>query len=169
MNENVEQYRALFLSSYNTILRFVERRVSAREDAAELAADVFRIAWQKYDPGQANSRSWLFTIARNVVLEHYRRTARRNAATQRLIEATELAGAPFMDDDGTEHPVIAALQQLPERMQEVLRLRYWDELEIGEIATVLGISQGATRVQLHRARARIRELLPAPLVRKGDA
>lgn len=52
------------------------------EDAAELAADVFRIAWQRFEPGEA-SRAWLFGIARNVVLEHYRKTGRRMAATRR--------------------------------------------------------------------------------------
>ena len=65
------EYSALFRARYVDVLRFIERRVASPEDAAELAADVFRIAWQRFEPGEA-SRAWLFGIARNVVLEHYR-------------------------------------------------------------------------------------------------
>ena len=76
------EYSALFRARYVDVLRFIERRVASPEDAAELAADVFRIAWQRFEPGEA-SRAWLFGIARNVVLEHYRKTGRRMAATRR--------------------------------------------------------------------------------------
>ena len=82
MKEDAVEYSALFRARYVDVLRFIERRVASPEDAAELAADVFRIAWQRFEPGEA-SRAWLFGIARNVVLEHYRKTGRRMAATRR--------------------------------------------------------------------------------------
>lgn len=166
MEEESASFSMLFHASYNDILRFMQRRVSLREDAVELAADVFRVAWQKQDPLSGNSRSWLFAIARNVLLDYYRRAARRDAATQRLIDEVTITGALVVSGDEAEHPVLDALSQLPEPMQEVLRLRYWEELDVGEIATVLGISTATARVRLHRARSRVRELLPTYLLRK---
>ncbi|MFT4229477.1 MAG: sigma-70 family RNA polymerase sigma factor [Microbacterium sp.] len=169
MSENAESFGVLFRGLYNDVLRFMERRVADREDAAELAADVFRVAWQKYDPQQETSRSWLFAVARNTILDYYRRTGRRDAATQRLIAQTATDQGGRDPAEGDDHPVTEALALLPEHMQEILRLRYWEGLDIGEIATVLGITTPTARVRLHRARSRVRELLPAYLNHKEDA
>jgi RNA polymerase sigma factor (sigma-70 family) len=168
MSENVESFSTFFHAFYNDILRFIERRVSDREDAAELAGDVFRVAWQKYEPRHETSRSWLFAVARNVVLNHYRRTGRRDAATQRLIAQTGHDTLISNPEEHRDSPVAESLSLLPEEAQEILRLRYWDDLNISEIAAILGISTPTARVRLHRARTRIRELLPTHLARKGD-
>lgn len=167
MSENVESFTACFRAFYNDILRFIERRVSDREDAAELTGDVFRVAWQKYEPRHETSRSWLFAVARNVVLDHYRRTGRRDAATLRLIAQTPRDTLTSGPAEHSDSPVADALARLPEDAQEILRLRYWEDLDITEIGAILGISTPTARVRLHRARTRIRELLPAHLARKG--
>ncbi len=165
MKDDAVEYGALFRARYVDVLRFIERRVASPEDAAELAADVFRIAWQRFEPGAA-SRAWLFGIARNVVLEHYRKTGRRMAAARRYEAefAVQLGSSQEVDGD---HPVLDALARLPEHMQEVLWLRYWDGLEVAEIAQVLGVTQTNVRVRLHRARARIKPLVSSHVKEGG--
>lgn len=158
-----EEFSAYFRRYYNAVVRYVERRVGQPEDAAELVADVFRVAWLRFDP--TASRAWLFQVAHNVVLDHYRRTGRQRALIARVVDDTATQAAPLPSPIEPENPVLVALEELDEAAREVLRLRYWEELSVAEIATVLQISAGAVRVRLHRARHQLKPLLssgPAP-------
>lgn len=157
-----EHFSAYFRTHYNAVVRYVERRVGQPEDAAELVADVFRVAWQRFDPADAASRAWLFQVAHNVVLDHYRRHGRQRALVTRITDdaTTHLPAWPQ-----PEHPVLAALERVDEPTREILRLRYWEELSVAEIATVLHLAPGAVRVRLHRARQQLKPMLttgPAP-------
>jgi len=163
------RFAALFRAHYIEVQRFLERRVADREDAAELAADVFRVAWQRFDPGAPLGRAWLFAVARNVLGDHYRRVQRRRDSEQGIRDAAALDAQPTAsvapDDD---HPVRRALDTLAPEVQDLLRLRYWEQLDIAEIAEVLGLSPATTRVRLHRARARLRAALPPRTAQKGN-
>lgn len=152
-----EEFSAYFRAHYNAVVRYVERRVAQREEAAELVADVFRVAWQRFEPSA--SRAWLFRVAHHVVLDHYRRAGRQRALIAKV--ADEAASQPWQVPAPVEpeNPVLIALENLDEPVREVLRLRYWEELSVAEIATVLGISGGAVRVRLHRARRQLEPLL----------
>ena len=161
-----EQFSAYFRTHYDAIVRYVERRVPQREDAAELVADVFRIAWQRFEPANSASRAWLFRVAHNVVLDHYRRHGRQRALIARVADdaATQPLPTPWAEP---ENPVLTALEQLDEPAREVLRLRYWEELSVAEIATVLQLSSGAVRVRLHRARQQLKPALTTgPVMRR---
>lgn len=160
-----EEFSAFFQTHYNAVTRYVESRVAQREDAAELVADVFRVAWQRFDPGC--SRAWLIQVAHNVVLDYYRRNGRRQALISRVADdaASEARQWPGLTEP--ENPVLAALERLNEPAREVLRLRYWEELSIAEIAEVLGLSGPAVRVRLYRARKQLEPLLTyIPITRR---
>lgn len=157
LSERELAFIALYKDSYPRIHKFVHRRVDNSELAEELAADVFRIAWQKWDGGSSMEISWLFTVARNVIGNAYRGRERRRALQQRL------EAFPYQGDarDSDSALVESALGTLRERDRDILQLAYWDELTIAEIATVLRCSQSAAKVRLHRAREAFRSLLPA--------
>jgi DNA-directed RNA polymerase specialized sigma24 family protein len=53
------------------VLNYIRRRISSEEVAEELAADVFRIAWQKYDGVKDFSIGWFLTVARNLIGNEY--------------------------------------------------------------------------------------------------
>lgn len=124
--------------------------------AEELAADVFRIAWQKWDGRTRTEIAWLFAVARNVIGNAYRGRDRRRALQQRL----EILSAGRDTTAADNALVESALLTLREKDRDVLKLAYWDELTISEIAQVLQCSQSAAKVRLHRAREAFRTLLP---------
>ena len=134
---------------YGAVLAFAIRRLSDHETAREIALDVFRAAWTDFDPAAEPTRAWLLAVARNRIGDAYRRRDRE----RRLLSALRTEA---LTDGPAELPdprVAAALHRLPAGAREVLVLTYWDGLPAAEAARVLGCSQAAVWVRLHRARA----------------
>jgi RNA polymerase sigma-70 factor (ECF subfamily) len=121
------------------------------------------------DPGDASTfRVWLFRIARNVIANE-RRAQRRKPSTS--LEASLEAGLTLRGPDDPETEVLTrvdaaaamqAVDRLPDDRRRALVLRIVDELSTAEIAGILGRSEGAVRVLIHRAiRAVARDLARA--------
>jgi RNA polymerase sigma-70 factor (ECF subfamily) len=119
--------------------------------------------------GASTFKVWLFRIARNVIANE-RRTNRRHP-TAPLADAT-LASDPLdVERDVVRRDEAAAawraVGRLPEDRRRAVVLRFVDELSTAEIAGVLGRSEGAVRVLIHRAlRAVARDLVPRPGARR---
>jgi RNA polymerase sigma-70 factor (ECF subfamily) len=137
------------------------RRVTNPQDAADVVADTFLVAWRRLDrvPEGEPARLWLYGVARNVLANQHRSERRRERLAERL--RGELAAAiEDVPRPGSETAGVRdALSQLGAEDQEILRLCGWEELTPREIATVLGISHVAARSRLHRARQRLRAAL----------
>jgi RNA polymerase sigma factor (sigma-70 family) len=94
-------------------------------------------------------RAWLFAIARSRFVDATRRRVPDPIA--------EVPDTPVMDTDPTEIDAVRrALTRLPERQRSALVLRDQLDLPYAEVAETLGISMGATKVLIHRARAAFR-------------
>jgi RNA polymerase sigma-70 factor (ECF subfamily) len=157
LSERELAFIALYKDSYPRIHKFVLRRIDDPEVAQELASDVFRIAWEKWDGASSTEIAWLCAVARNLIGNAYRGRDRQKALTERVTATTAGdAGAT-----GANQAVENALASLRDKDRDVLQLAYWDDLTIAEIAQVLVCSQSAAKVRLHRAREAFRRLLPA--------
>jgi RNA polymerase sigma-70 factor (ECF subfamily) len=118
------------------------------------------------------AKSWLFTILRNIWLNQLRH--RRTAPD--VVELDSDGNGPIEPADATQDPhadyvsqiqreqVRAAIRQLPVEFREIIILREYEELSYQEIAAVLDCPPGTVMSRLARARARLRELLPAGLM-----
>jgi RNA polymerase sigma-70 factor (ECF subfamily) len=136
------------------------RRAPDPQDAADLLADVYLVAWRRRDclPPDDEQRPWLFGVARKLLANHRRRIDRAEGVTDAL--ATELARAVLPPDpDGHSAVLRAALATLGEDDRELLMLAAWEGLTPAEIAIATGRAAGTVRVRLHRARARLRQAL----------
>lgn len=160
-------FAELFERHFDAIHAYLARR-AAPADAADLAAEVFQVAFvrrDRFDPTHASARPWLYGIAANLLRHHLRRGGREARARIRLA-SYEVRRPHDLDpiDDGidaaTRWPVVAtALAQIPEADREALLLHAWEELTYPEVAVALGIPVGTVRSRIHRARRRLRELL----------
>ena len=156
LSERELAFITLHKDCYPRVFAFVRRRVSDAELAQELAADVFRVAWQKWDEAGATEPAWLFAVARNLLGNAYRSHERQQALHLRLRESAGATGAAAESNEVVEH----AMAVLREKDRDVLQLAYWDELSIAEIARVLQCSESAAKVRLHRAREAFRKAMP---------
>jgi RNA polymerase sigma-70 factor (ECF subfamily) len=147
---------AVHKDSYPRVYRFVRRRVESAELAEELAADVFRVVWQKWGDEPHTDIAWLLTVARNLIGNAYRSRDRQLALQEKLRAAAERLSGPE-SQDLMVHNAMAGLR---DSERDILQLAYWDELTMAEIARVLKCSESAAKVRLHRARAAFRKQMP---------
>ena len=87
LSERELAFIAIHKDSYPRVYRFVRRRVESAEIAEELAADVFRVVWQKWGDEPRSDLAWLLTVARNLVGNAYRSRDRQQALHDKLRSA----------------------------------------------------------------------------------
>jgi RNA polymerase sigma-70 factor (ECF subfamily) len=146
------RFRALYAQAYGPLRRWAHHRGIAGADADDVVAEVFTIAWRRFDDIPADAAvPWLYGVARNVARNH-RRGERRRAALALVTPPTPNAPAPDEPPDTTV--MRAALDALSDDDRDVLRLVAWDGVEVADLPLALGCSANAARVRLHRARKR---------------
>jgi RNA polymerase sigma-70 factor (ECF subfamily) len=152
-------FRALYERHRDEVWRYFRRR-AGHDAAAELTAEVFVVAWRRRDDPPADPRPWLYGVARHVMANHRRGTARAAALAERAGR-----GDAVTDDHAdlahVRADLAAALRRLAPADREVLLLVAWEGLTSAEAAKVLGCRAPAARARLSRARRRLRAALEA--------
>jgi RNA polymerase sigma-70 factor, ECF subfamily len=136
------------------------RRMAGGRDTDELTQDVFVRVWQKLGSFRGDSAfgTWLHRLAVNVIIERFRQDATRR---QRLHDGEEifdtLPSPPRSGDMRMDFE--AALETLPDGAREIFVLHDVEGYKHHEIGTLLEISSGTSKAQLHRARMMLRRYL----------
>jgi RNA polymerase sigma-70 factor (ECF subfamily) len=143
------------------VLAYAVRRSPDAQDAADVVAETFLVAWRRLPevPPAEAARLWLYGVARHVLANQRRSERRRERLAERLRQELPAALEGVQPTPVEAGPVSAALAELGPEDREILRLSGWEDLTPSEIAAVLGISQIAARSRLHRARHRLRAAL----------
>lgn len=154
----------LFVWLGKPIYLYIFVRCNNRTEIAEdLAQDVFLRAWEKrelFDPKKSSLKNWIYVIARNIVIDFYR----KNKEQFSIEDEDYFQNETVNENDQVENEiyikkVMSKLKELDSIEQEIIILRYIQELNIGEISKILEKSRGATRVMLHRAMNKLKEKL----------
>jgi len=148
------------------LLRYFLRRVSSPEDAADLLAESFYVAWRRKSRLPINAsekRMWMFGIANNV-LRNGKRAARRQAAlAAELREALAVSRGDIHDPEaGVRDLVRDALATLPADQAELVRLIHWEGFTVIEAARILSVRESTARGRYQRARLTLRASLGVP-------
>ena len=141
------------------VFRFTYLKTSNREIAEELTSECFlsTITYLK-DHNVENIRAFLFKVARNKIIDYYRQKDRVIYSDEVVLAHEPSSGADEVMIMHEAKMVAEKIRLLPDDDREVLTLRYLEDLEIREIADIIGKSQVATRVQIFRALRKAREL-----------
>jgi len=140
------------------ILAYLRRHTASLEDAEDLLLDIFVAALEQDQiaavPEEARVR-WLQRVARNKVVDYYRRSARcltvpLEQSTEDLEMDSALAPEQVVLRQEEQNHLLGAIQQLPPLQQEVLRLRFVAGLRSADIASLLNKRESAVRKLLSR-------------------
>ena len=146
-----------------TIYRFVCIRLGSPEDAEDLTDEIFMRAWHnlsRYDERGVPFAAYLFQIARNALIDHYRKN--RNPLSS-LDDLNIGSSDPEPEDSVSRSLEYQELRRvmanLPEDYQNVLTFRFLSGLSPEETAKIMNRSEGAIRVLQFRALAALKKLL----------
>jgi RNA polymerase sigma-70 factor (ECF subfamily) len=137
------------------IYAYVRAQVSSSADAEDITAQVFMNAYQAYGRFEARNTTpaaWLFRIARNATLDHFRAHGRRERL-RRTIEHQPVAGEDpaGMAEERIQYRVLLAhVARLPERQRDAISLRH-SGLSFEEVGILMSCSEDAAKMLYHRA------------------
>ena len=160
-----EAIGALYDRYVDRIYNYIYHRVGQADLAEDLTSQVFARMLEAIREGRAWRTSfsgWIYRIAHNLVIDHYRRRGR--AAFVELEEAS-----PLLSDEAdplrkvearleSEH-LRAALGKLTEEQAEVIALRFLDEFSIAEVAAMMNKTEGAIKALQYRAVLALRRVM----------
>ena len=156
------EFRALYRRHYRSVLAYILRRCRDDADAHDALAETFVVAWRRFEripDGDHASLLWLYGVARRV-LANQRRGLRRRAQLSSRLEALPRPIVEFEADmvsRAEADVVLAAMAELRPKDREILLLAAWEGLSHAEIGTVMGCSENASAIRLHRARQHLSE------------
>jgi RNA polymerase sigma-70 factor, ECF subfamily len=153
VNQKAE-FSKIYDKYINKIYRFVVLKVSSVEVSQDICSETFMKAWEVFQKEEIdNTQAFLYRIARNLVIDHYRQKGRTQfVSTDRLPiidNNSKIEEKAFLDSEIGQ--IKLKLANLSDDYQNVIIWHYLDDLSIQEVAVLLDRSEEATRVLLHRA------------------
>ncbi len=147
------------------VFSFVMKKVRDENDADEITVNVFSKVLSKldmFDP-HFQFKTWILTIAQNTVIDFWRKKNRENEdAVENLDEVkNQYAKSPeeLLISEEEQKKIIKTIESLDANYQDIIKLRFFEEKSIKEIAEELGISVANTKVRVMRAKKVLAELL----------
>ena len=148
------EWDAVFAEQLPRVYNFFRYRVGPGPVAEDLTAATFEKAWRardRYDRDKAAFSTWIYSVARNVAVDHYR----SERASVPLDEVAELPGGATPEEiaerRSDEDRLGRLLQRRDERERELLALKYGAEFTNRDIARMTGLSESNVGTILHRA------------------
>jgi RNA polymerase sigma-70 factor (ECF subfamily) len=160
-----EAFEILYHRYVRPVFGLALRRLRDRQRAEDAVQETFAAVWrsaQSYRPERGPAAPWLYTVARNAIVD------RQRARVDQPAEVPDTPSAEPGPLDRAEASFVAwrvhrALEELPEKEREVLELAYWSELSQSEVAEYLHIPLGTVKTRTRSALARLADLLEGEL------
>ena len=139
------------------------RRSVGEERAKDVTQEVFVSAWRSrstFDPSKGSLAGWLTGIAKHRIVDHVR-SERRHADRRSSVDEAELPVEPDTDRIGDRMLVSEALDTVPERAREVIKMAYFEGCTHAQIAERTALPLGTIKSDIRRGLLRVRDYLEA--------
>ena len=159
-----EPFETVYEKYFSNIYNFIYGQLLHKERSEDLVSEIFIKAYTHYesfDPSRASVKTWLTNIARNAIIDEYRKSALRNHSS---LDDDENFVEPSYEDEysvfreATEQEVHKILQKLSAQERELLGMIYFQNMKNDEIGAVLGINAKAVSERHRRLLAKCRTL-----------
>ena len=162
MEITVPELEQIYARYSGKVMGYIRARVQHRADAEDLCADVYEKVCSKigeYDPSKATLNTWIFTIARNTVIDHYRKAKPAEELDENLSDGTEIDQSLLETETLSE--LAAALRRLPQELRDIVVLMYYDRKPMTEISELMHLSYGAVKLRHQKALTMLKRELGA--------
>ena len=142
------------------IMGYIRARIRNTADAEDLCSEVYEKILRKaddFDPEKASLNTWIFTITRNTVIDHFRRMKPTEELDENLSDNEEL-DVDLLNQESLGE-LAAALRSLPRQLMDIIVLRYYDGKPLTEIAEMMDLSYGAVKLRHQNAILMLRKAL----------
>lgn len=160
-----EQFGQIYDQYIDKIYRFVYLKVSSQEIAEDITSKVFLRGWEAFQGASGeikNPGAFLYQIARNSVIDHYREKGRSRIVSQE--------GLPEIVDNGKNlqdrailnadiDTIRKSMVKLKQDYQDIIIWHYLDDMPIADIAELINKPAGTIRVMLHRGIKDLRDII----------
>jgi RNA polymerase sigma-70 factor, ECF subfamily len=169
-----KEFEKIYDDHVEKIFRFVYLKVNSKDDAEDITSRVFIKTWSSYSTSNKNSadlknpKAFLYKVARNMVIDHYRKNkgsfSEEDSRKEVSLESVIVPDKEMRPDerallDSEIKEVKKALSLINEDYQNIIILYYLNELTASEIADLLDKPESSIRVLIHRAVSALRKEL----------
>jgi len=159
-----DAYAEIYDNYAPRIYRFIFFKVGNKADAEDLTSETFLKVWEYLKDGQQVKylNALFYSVARHIVIDFYRFRAKRNEIEEPIttdVPTGQLNMLEKMDIKQDTKVILKSLKLLKDEYNEVLVLKYLNELSVGEISKIIDKSPNNTRVLIHRALTALRKMV----------
>ncbi len=152
-NQCVSQYA-------DNVYRFIVKNLRHEEDARDIVQTAFEKLWRNREMVEAEkSKSYLFTVAYNQMIDHIRKTKRIHLKDE-FSENSKVQNPS--SNNNLKKTLMEALNRLNETQKSLVMLKDYEGYSYEEIGEIMGLNESQVKVYLHRARLTLREYLVSP-------
>ncbi len=142
----------IYLEYRGKVMGYLKARIKNRAEAEDLCSDVFEKIYRKldqFDRSKASLSTWIYSIARNTLIDHFRRMRPSDELDENMADGSEVDESLLRTESLGE--LADALRSLPRQLMDIIVLRYYDGKQLTEIAELMQISYGAVKLRHQKA------------------
>ena len=161
---DVPAFEELYRQHSTRLFNLAWRMCGTRADAEDLLQEIFLLAYRKLPEFRGDSAvgTWLYRLAMNRCLDHLKNRQTRASGATTTIDEETMPGPKAVGDGGIKRlDLERAIARLPDGARAAFVLHDVEGFQHHEIASILGISEGTSKSQVHKARLKLRALLTA--------
>lgn len=155
----VQEYNELITNYADNVYRFILKNLRHESDAQDIVQSAFEKVWIHKDQVEsATAKSYLFTVAYNLMIDHIRKS-KRVQLKEDFPEELRQTHSPV---NQLKEVLQIALQRLSETQRSLVMLKDYEGYSYEEIGKITGLSESQVKVYLHRARLQLKNFLVDP-------
>ncbi|HEX8277680.1 MAG TPA: RNA polymerase sigma factor [Segetibacter sp.] len=153
------QYNECVRLYADNVYRFIVKNIRHEEDARDIVQTAFEKMWRNRDAVEnEKSKSYLFTVAYNQMIDHLRKVKRMNLTE----DFAEIKAINYQANTNVQKILHEALNRLNETQRSLVILKDYEGYNYEEIGRITGLNESQVKVYLHRARITLRNYLVSP-------
>lgn len=162
--KDIQAFEVLFRHFGPKIRAFMLKRGGNRQQAEELMQETMMMIWNKaalFDPTRGSVSSWIFTVARNVRIDAFRKTNRPefDPNDPAFVPDPEPSADHVVEADQEAERLRGAMVKLPPEQADLLRMSFYEEISHSAIAERMNLPLGTVKSRIRLAFSRLREIL----------